>query len=142
MENNYFSLYEFFYSDTALYKKIPNWPEDFWVIDNIRTKLLPALNKLREAWGGPVKITSGYRSKALNNAVGGVGNSLHLKGLAVDLVPVDGNFKLFEYFVPTYFKDKPFDQIILEQSGNSRWIHFGIESNDGKQRKQVLGIKM
>lgn len=142
MMNNYFSLYEFFYSDTALSKKIPNWPEDFWVIDNIREKLLPALNGLREAWGSGIRITSGYRSLELNTAIGGAKKSMHMKGLAADLVPVNGDFKLFEYFVPTYFQDKPFDQIILEQSGSSRWVHFGIESGDGKQRKQVLGIKI
>lgn len=140
--NNYFTLYEFLYSESALEKKIPNWPEDFWVIDNIKDKLLPALNGLREAWGGPIKITSGYRSPELNKAVGGVKNSVHMKGLAADLYPVNGDIKLFEYFVPEYFKDKPFDQIIKEQSGNSRWIHFGIESGDGKQRKQILGIKL
>lgn len=49
MEKNYFKLHEFFYSQTALSNKIDNWPEDFWVIDNIRLKLLPVLNEFREA---------------------------------------------------------------------------------------------
>lgn len=140
--NNYFSLYEFFYSDTALSKKIPNWPEDFWIIDNIREKLLPALNGLREAWGDGIRITSGYRSLELNTAIGGAKKSMHMKGLAADLVPVNGDLKLFEYFVPTYFQDKPFDQIILEQSGSSRWVHFGIEGNEGLQRRQVININL
>ena len=139
--NNYFSLPEFLYSETALKKGISNLP-DFWVIDNIREKLLPALNELREAWGSPIKITSGFRCKELNDKIGGVETSLHLKGLAADLYPGNDDFKLFEYFVPEFFQDKPFDQIILEQSGSSRWIHFGIENNEGKQRKQVLGIKI
>lgn len=139
--DNYFTLYEFFYSDTALKKGIPNWPEDFWVIDNIK-KMIPVLNKLREAWGGPIKISSGYRSKALNNAIGGVKNSLHLKGLAVDMIPVDGSFEYFKAFVPIYFSDKPFDQLILEKAGSSQWIHLGLESNEGKQRKQVFGLDL
>lgn len=141
MENNYFSLHEFLYSDTALRKGIDNWPE-FWVIDNFRNKLLPVLNKLRESWGGPIKITSGYRSKALNKAVGGVENSLHMKGLAVDLVPVNGNFSYFKAFVPIYFQDKSYDQLILEKSGSSEWVHLGIESNDGRQRKQLFGLSL
>ena len=139
--NNYFSLPEFLYSETALKNGISNLP-DFWVIDNIREKLLPALNELREAWGSPINITSGFRCKELNDKIGGVKTSLHLKGLAADLYPGNGDFKLFEYFVPEFFQDKPFDQIILEQSGSSKWIHFGIEGNEGKQRKQVLGIKI
>lgn len=138
--NNYFTLYEFLYSWTALEKKIPNWPEDFWVIENIQGKLLPVLNKLREAWGEPIKITSGFRSKALNKAVGGVENSLHLKGLAADIVPVNGNFTYFKNFVQLYFQDKSFDQVIIEKSGSSQWVHLGVESNDGRQRKQLFGL--
>ena len=94
--NNYFSLPEFLYSETALKNGISNLP-DFWVIDNIREKLLPALNELREAWGSPINITSGFRCKELNDKIGGVKTSLHLKGLAADLYPGNGDFKLFEY---------------------------------------------
>lgn len=141
MENNYFSLHEFLYSETALKRGIDNWP-DLWVVDNFRDKLLPVLNKLREAWGEPIKITSGFRSFALNKAVGGVQNSMHMKGLAADLVPVNGNFEYFKNFVQLYFQDKSFDQIILEKSGNSKWVHLGIESNDGRQRKQLFGLSL
>jgi hypothetical protein len=138
--NNYFTLHEFLYSSAALEKKIDNWPTDFWVIENIQNKLLPVLNKLREAWGGPIRITSGYRSEALNRAVGGVKNSIHLKGLAADLVPAGGNFEYFKAFVPIFFSDNPFDQLILEKSGSSQWVHLGIESNEGKCRKQIFGL--
>lgn len=139
---SYFNLHEFLYSETALKNKIDNWPEDFWVIDNIRLKLLPALNKLREAWGSGIKITSGYRSLALNNFIHGSNTSMHLKGLAADLYPSNGDIKLFTQFVPIYFEDKPFDQIILESSGASKWVHLGIENNGGLQRRQVLNINL
>lgn len=142
MEKNYFNLNEFLYSQVALKNKIPNWPEDFWVIDNIRLKLLPALNKLREAWGSGIKISSGYRSLALNNYIKGSKTSMHMKGLAADLIPSNGQLDLFIQYVPIYFQDKPFDQIILESSGSSRWVHFGIENNEGLQRKQVLNINL
>lgn len=142
MDTDYFTLHELLFSQTALLKGIDNWPEDFWVIDNLRLKLLPALNLLREAWNGPIKITSGYRSPSLNKAIGGSKTSMHMKGLAADLYPGNGDLRLFSEFVPLYFKDKPFDQIILEQSGNSKWIHLGIESGDGKQRRQVFEIKL
>lgn len=139
---DYFTLHEFLYSETALKNKIQNWPEDFWIIDNIREKLLPALNKLRVAWGSGIKITSGYRSLALNNYINGSKTSMHMKGLAADLVPVNGQIELFIQYVPIYFQDKPFDQIILEKSGSSRWVHFGIEGNEGLQRRQVLNINL
>ena len=139
---DYFTLHEFLYSETALKNKIDNWPEDFWVIDNIRLKLLPALNKLRQAWGSGIKITSGYRSLALNNFIHGSKTSMHMKGLAADLVPSNGQLDLFIQYVPIYFQDKPFDQIILESSGSSKWVHLGIENNEGLQRRQVLNINL
>lgn len=139
---DYFTLHEFLYSEAALKNKIDNWPEDFLVIDNIRLKLLPALNKLREAWGSGIRISSGYRSLALNNYIKGSKTSMHMKGLAADLIPSNGQLDLFIQYVPIYFQDKPFDQIILEKSGSSRWVHFGIENNEGLQRKQVLNINL
>lgn len=139
--DNYFTLYEFFYSDTALKKGIPNWPEDFWVIDNIK-KMIPVLNQLREAWCGGIRITSGYRSEALNKAIGGSKTSMHMKGLAVDMVPVDGDFKNFVIFTVGFFDKRGFDQLIIESSGKSQWLHLGIESNDGMKRKQILNINL
>lgn len=139
---NYFELHEFLYSETALKNKIDNWPVDFWVIDNIRLELLPALNKLREAWGGPIKISSGYRTKELNDAIGGAKKSMHLKGLAADLIPGNGDMKFFKAFVPIYFSDKPFDQLILEKAGSTEWVHLGLYSNEGLQRKQLLGLSL
>lgn len=142
MENKkYFSLHEFLYSETALKNKIDNWPEDFWVIENLK-KLIEVLNKLREAWSSPILITSGYRSPALNNFIKGSKTSMHQKGLAADLYPSNGDIKLFTQFVPIYFEDKPFDQIILETSGASKWVHFGLENNEGLQRRQVLNINL
>ena len=137
---NYFTLREFFYSETAAKRGIQNIPDDFWVVENIKLKLLPALNLLREAWGGPIKISSGFRCLELNTAIGGAKKSMHMKGLAADLIPGNGDMKFFKAFVPVFFEDKAFDQIILEKSGSSEWVHFGIENNEGRQRKMVIGL--
>ena len=48
-------------------------------------RLLANLQALREAWGGPIYITSGYRCHSRNRAVGGSATSLHLRGMAADI---------------------------------------------------------
>lgn len=142
VNKNYFTLHEFLYSETALKNKIDNWPTDFWIIENIQTKILPVLNQLREAWCGGIRITSGYRSEALNKAVKGSKTSMHMKGLAVDMVPSNGDFKNFVIFTVGFFDKRGFDQLIIETSGKSQWLHLGIESNDGMKRKQILNINL
>ena len=139
---DYFTLHEFLYSETALKNKIDNWPEDFWIIENIQTKILPVLNELREAWGSGIKITSGYRSRALNKFIKGSNTSVHMRGLAADMVPSNGDFKNFVIFTVGFLDKRGFDQLIIETSGNSRWLHLGIESNDGRMRKQILNINL
>lgn len=47
--------------------------------------LVSRLDRLRAAWGKPLRVTSGYRTAARNEAVGGVKDSAHLRGLAADL---------------------------------------------------------
>lgn len=101
------------------------------------------LDPLREAWGGPLNVTSGYRCPELNRAVGGSATSAHTAGWAADLVPdpddprgVQGlvNFAV-EWLTATGL---PFDQMIFERSGGSRWLHIGIRNLKGKQRRQML----
>jgi uncharacterized protein YcbK (DUF882 family) len=51
----------------------------------LSSELLGMLEKMRDAWGGPLVITSGYRCPAHNRAVGGAPRSLHLSGAAADI---------------------------------------------------------
>lgn len=80
----YFNPSEFLSSPTAQSLGIANWPCDFGVYRNIYL-LAFYLDSVRVRYGGPIVITSGYRSPALNKAVGGVNNSKHLRGIAVDI---------------------------------------------------------
>lgn len=80
----YFKPFEFFDSPTAKSRGIANWPCDFGVFGNI-CLLSFYLDFVRLKFGKPIIINSGYRSPALNKAVGGVNNSKHLQGLAVDI---------------------------------------------------------
>ena len=50
---------------------------------------------IREAWKGPLGITSGYRPEPINRQVGGVEGSLHTKGMALDIYPIDGTLEQF-----------------------------------------------
>lgn len=88
---------------------------------------------IRAHLGRPIKINSGYRSPALNRAVGGAKTSQHVKGEAMDL-----NIKDKETFY--WIVDNiDFDQCILEHpdaNGNPSWIH--ISYRKGANRKQVL----
>lgn len=79
-----FSYKEFEKSDTALRLHIDNTIKDFDVRDNIKALVDNLLQPLRDAWGGPIFINSGYRCPALNDAVGGVATSQHVKGQAAD----------------------------------------------------------
>ena len=98
---------------------------------------------MREAWGGPLEVTSGYRCKALNKVVGGVANSAHLEGWAVDIRPTDKRRTAkFILWAAGWLEDNgiAFDQAIDEQVKGDRWLHIALYSNDGRQRRQNLTI--
>ena len=98
------------------------------------------LEPLRVAMGEPIKIGSGFRSQALNKAVGGVANSQHCKGQAADLC-IDGDLKKGRKWF-AYIRDHlPFDQLIWEKNPKtgSYWVHVSFVFPDfGKNRRQVI----
>jgi hypothetical protein len=59
-------------------------------------RLAAELDLIREAWDGPIGVTSWYRPYAINLAVGGVPDSQHITGAAVDIYPIDGDCQEFE----------------------------------------------
>lgn len=83
----HFELNELIYSSTAEKLGIDNTPTAK-VIRNLSTLCQTVLEPLREAYGKPIYITSGYRGKALNVAVGGARNSDHLHGCAAENSPL------------------------------------------------------
>lgn len=118
---------------------------------NLEELTLRLLDPLREAWEarccagglGPagVRVTSGYRSRALNQAVGGAPTSAHLYGYAADLVPVNGCLAAFRDCCAEFLRVRPFDQMISEQEdarGVPRWVHVGYRDGGGRQRRQLL----
>ena len=131
-----FTLQEFAKSDMAAKKGIDNNPGEKEI------KALEALCKnilqpLRDKLDKPVKVSSGYRCPALNQAVGGAPNSQHAKGEAADIfVP---GMSARDVFNIMRTMGIPFDQLILYPS----FVHVSYSVNREK-RQQVLyanGVK-
>ena len=135
----YFKESEFLYSSTASKYKIDNTPND--EEKKHIEELIAFLDKLREAWGSALIVSSGFRCEELNNKVGGSKNSGHKYGWAGDLIPSNNKKREFFEFFKEYVKDKSFDELILEKSGKSIWIHFSLYSYQGKQRKKIKEIE-
>ena len=81
----YFSLDELCASATAQREGIDNRPtESAYHLLHVLVDQL--LDPIREAWGEPIVVSSGYRCKELNALVGGAKNSHHMLGCAADLI--------------------------------------------------------
>lgn len=137
---NYFELNELLHSSTALENKFENLPT--WeVVEHLKELRDEILNPLREAWGSAINVTSGYRCKKLNDMLANASKtSVHMIGYACDIVPANGKIDEFIEFCKEWFKDKIFDQVIIEYSGKSRWVHIGLKSNSGLQRRLLFKI--
>jgi hypothetical protein len=131
------ALAEVMRSETAKRKGISNMPTPEH-IENFKLLAEKVFQPIREHFGVPIILSSGYRSKELNTAVGGALSSQHCTGEAID-IDMDGTtVKNAEVF--NFIKDNlNFDQLIWEfgTDSNPDWVHVSYEST-GKQRKQIL----
>ena len=135
--SEHFNLKEFTKSETAIRKRIDNTPNSVHAT-NLKAVCEKILEPVRNHFGKPVRINSGYRGPALNAAVGGSSKSQHCNGEAVDF-EIDGlpNPELAKWVS----ENCDFDQIILEfydpkEGPNSGWVHASYSA--GKNRKQKL----
>ena len=129
-----FTLEELCASATAKERGIINKPGTQEII-NLCALVNRILQPLRNIYGGEVKIGSGFRCPALNNAVGGVRNSQHMKGEAADLC-IDGDINKGKRWIEIIRSLGEFDQLIWEHKG-SYWVHVSYRA-DGKNRKQYI----
>ena len=126
-------------SETAKKKGINNKPNAQQMI-NLVYLCAYVLEPLRVAMKEPIKIGSGFRCEALNKAVGGVSNSQHMNGQAVDLC-IDGDIKKGKKWFEYIKNHLPFDQLIWEKNPKtgSYWVHVSYVYPDfGKNRRQVI----
>ena len=137
----YFKVAEMLKSETADKNKIQN-TASAEVQQNIE-KLLEVLDGLREFYGKPIKITSGFRCTELNKLVGGSPTSAHVIGYAADLQPIQGSFEEFKAEVLRWLDTSGvgFDQCIIERNKNTQWVHFGLYNRKGQQRGQQFSLK-
>lgn len=128
----YFKLIEFTASATARELGIDNTPTKD-AIENIEALVSKVLDPLRDAFGKPIYVKSGYRSVDLNKAVGGVKNSQHIKGEAADIT---ANSREDDQWLFEYIRDNlPFDQLIDEY--NYSWVHVSVKA-DGCNRRDII----
>ena len=134
----HFTIEELYASATAKAKGINNKPNVQQMI-NLVYLTAYVLEPLRVAMNEPIKIGSGFRCQALNKAVGGVYNSQHLKGQAVDLC-IDGDMNKGKKWFDYIRKNLPFDQLIWEHNAKgSYWVHVSYVYPDfGRNRRQVI----
>ena len=135
----YVSLAEVTRSDTAKRKGIDNNPTPEH-LENLKVICEEVFDKVREHFGVPIFISSGYRSAALNKAIGGSATSDHNNRRTLDLDQDGHGNGVTNMDVFKFIKDNlEFDQLIYEfgTDKNPDWVHVSY-NNGGKQRKQIL----
>lgn len=137
----YFTYNELTNSSTAKRLGIDNTPTATEKA-NLKNVVENILDPLREKWGAPIIVTSGFRCKELNKKVGGSATSQHCLGQAVDIRTVSDepveNYKLLHLLIDMRL---PYDQLISEyvdEKGHPDWIHVSYSS---RHRRQKLTCK-
>ena len=132
--SEHFSLGEF--TKSGSHPEVYNIPSHEAIVNMKR--LCQWLEVLRERAGTPIRINSGYRSPQLNRKIGGVANSNHLTGCAVD-IRVSGMEQLIRYaaILLDYAEEshQDFDELLIEKNRyGAIWLHFAVRPS-GNRRK-------
>ena len=124
-----FTFKELVKTDTDL----DNTPDDMNVIKNL-VKLAQFLQTIRNELHLPIIVTAGYRSKEVNEAVGGVLSSYHVKGLAADIKCAD----MDKLLAVLHSHLMEIDQLgIYYNSATQLWFHVGLAEDDKVPRNQI-----
>ena len=135
--SEHLDLSEITRSESAKRNGISNMPTPEH-IENIKLLAEKIFEPIREHFGVPIRISSGYRSKELNAKIGGSSSSQHCKGQAVDLDQDGSTNGVSNADLFNYIKDNlTFDQLIWEfgNEDNPDWVHVSYVPNG---RKQIL----
>ena len=133
-----FSLAELCKSQTAVRRGIDNTADSPSILESLTNLAVNILQPIREHYDIPYTPSSGFRSDALNEAIGGSKTSQHSRGQAADIeVPTVDNATLAQWIIDNL----EWDQLILEfyKKGEptSGWVHVSYNES-GSNRKQVL----
>ena len=123
-------------SDRATKAGIVNEPS-IQEVKNLTALIEKVLDPLREAYGRPIIVTSGYRCEQLNKLVGGSASSQHKKGEAADIKTIEDtpeeNRKLYDLIIKLKL---PFDQLINEHGFD--WIHVSYGPRHRRQKLKAV----
>lgn len=135
----WFKLKEFCVSGS--HPELVEVPKEGTPIYNNIVYLMERMDIIREAWGSPIIVTSGFRPPKLNAAVNGSKKSEHLTGSAADIHPKNGNIMDLAALIATI--DMDFNQLILEKCTikngvvvDCSWLH--ISFSRVNNRNQIL----
>jgi hypothetical protein len=93
------------------------------------------LDKIRAAWGSAIRVTSGYRPEPINRQVGGVANSRHTFGDAVDIAPVDGRIQAFQKWLDENWFGA------LGYGARRGFVHLDMRNGNGWKRGSSKGAR-
>ena len=142
--SEHFSLAELTKTNTGI-ENVPNEAQ----VENLK-RVCRWLERLRRRWNDlygegddPIVINSGFRSAAVNKAVGGAPTSNHLTGCAVD-IRVAGLEQLLRYAVILLDisdeSKEDFDELLLERNKAGRyWLHFAVRPSGNRRRVRIIG---
>ena len=133
----YLELADLTKSESAKRLGITNMPTQEH-INNLIQLVENIYDPIRDHFKVNIHISSGYRSQALNSAIGGATSSQHSRGMAIDIDMDSTNIKNSLIF--DYAKTLPFDQLIWEfgNKENPDWVHI---SYSPLHRKEILYAK-
>ena len=136
--SEHFSLAELTKTNTGI-ENVPNEAQ----VENLR-RVCRWLERLRRRWNDkygdgddPIIINSGFRSAAVNKAVGGVPTSNHLTGCAVDIRCIGMEQALRYASILLDISDmsrEDFDELLIEQKRSVIWIHFAVRPSENRRR--------
>ena len=111
-------------------------------LEQLRRRPTPSPSLLREGSEEPIIINSGYRSPEVNRAVGGVPDSNHLTGCAVD-IHVTGLEQLIHYASTLLDisdeRQEDFDELLLERSPKGTyWLHFAVRPSGNRRKVRLI----
>ena len=136
--SEHFTLGELTKTKTGI-ENVPNEEQ----VNNLK-RLCRWLERLRKRWNDlygegddPIIINSGFRSAAVNKAVGGVATSNHLTGCAVDIRCIGMEQALRYASILLDISDlnnEDFDELLIEQKAHVVWIHFAVKPTGNRRR--------
>jgi zinc D-Ala-D-Ala carboxypeptidase len=123
----HFTIEEMTHSQTAVRKGLDNTPSPE-ALSNLKALCKNLLDPIRNLAGNPITVSSGYRSPAVNRAIGGVRTSQHVLGEAADInCSAIGQKKLFDLIRKSGL---PYDQCIDEFGS---WVHVSFRKSQNRK---------